>query len=73
MNFVVLAFVQLVLDLFVHLRVHVARTSLRQNYAFSVVGPLTSNGLPLELRLFSRTDYIGQISCMKYLSRSSLA
>ena len=32
-----------------------ARTSTRQNRAFSVVGPLTWNGLPLELRLLPRT------------------
>src|SRR6218665_3161392 len=37
------------------LRVHFALSSFRQNRAFSVVGPLTWNGIPLELRLFPRT------------------
>src|SRR5688572_9727860 len=32
-----------------------AKTSTVQNCAFSVVGPSTWNGLPLELRLFPRT------------------
>src|SRR6218665_173676 len=32
-----------------------ARTSIRQNRAFPVVGPSTWNGLPFELRLFPRT------------------
>jgi hypothetical protein len=33
-----------------------ARSSIRQNRAFSVVGPSTWNGLPLELRLLPRND-----------------
>src|SRR6218665_1045863 len=37
------------------LRVHFALSSFRQDRAFSVVGPLTWNGIPLELRLFPRT------------------
>src|SRR6218665_1574306 len=45
------------------LRLPFARTPIRHNRAFSVVGPSTWNGLPLELRLFPRT---------LYLSRSSL-
>src|ERR1700733_11669043 len=37
------------------LQVPFARTSVRQSRAFSVLGPLTWNGLPLELRLLPRS------------------
>ena len=37
------------------LQVPFARTSIRQNRAFSVLGPSTWNGLPLELRLLPRS------------------
>src|SRR6218665_3356597 len=47
------------------LRVPFARTSRRQNLAFSVVGPLTWHGLPLERRVFPRTLSLSLFSCLK--------
>src|SRR6218665_1478644 len=47
------------------LRIPFARTSIRQNRAFSVVGPSTWNGLPLELRLLPRALSLSFFSRLK--------
>src|SRR3984885_4286255 len=47
------------------LQVPFARTSTRQNHAFSVLGPSIWNGLPLELRLLPRSIPFVFLSSLK--------